>query len=259
MFAQNLSLLLHQNLAEPHEYDATLKRFESLRGYGLLPRGRENAGQRLSNEQIASAVIGFTPVLSGWAGHVSLIIGDLRPVGGLPASFENAETLKYAVASLIEGKAACDCLIHVTLSIARKSNEDEYHAHILFEQDGHRRTASYVSKDAITLLREGAEDTYDYDKPLAPTTRQVVLGRDFFKYLHRDVSLSRHLNRPFQTDWQEYITEEERNEFHRQLGARFGSRFMNRGVETQVIWPKEPTRVEFDNHYLVRKRPVSPA
>ena len=69
MYAKNLSLLLHSQLSEDSSYDQTLTRFEALRGYNQLPRGRENAGQRLSNEQVARAVLGFAPSLCRWAGH----------------------------------------------------------------------------------------------------------------------------------------------------------------------------------------------
>lgn len=77
MYAKNLSLILHRQLSETDSFDDTLKRFESLRGNGLLPRGRDKADQRLTNEEIASAVLGFVPSLCGWAGHVALIMGDL--------------------------------------------------------------------------------------------------------------------------------------------------------------------------------------
>lgn len=58
MYAKDLSLLLHRELSEVLSYDETLKRFESLRGYGQLPRGRDKAAQRLTNREIAMAILG---------------------------------------------------------------------------------------------------------------------------------------------------------------------------------------------------------
>lgn len=251
MYAKNLSLLLHRRLAEPRTYEDTLMRFEKLRGYGQLPRGRDRADQRLSDEEIASAVLGFVPTLPGWAGHVALCMGGLRPVGGLSASFENTETLKAALAATIENQDACESLVHVTLSIARKSSSDEYHARILFEQNGERCVSSYVSKYATSLTSKGAEKTYDSERTWASNERQLVLGREFFEHLSRDVSLSRHLDRPLKTDWQEYKTEEERNTFHKHLGAKNSSRFLNMGVDTNVTWPEDPTRIKFGGHHFV--------
>ncbi len=39
---------LHETLAERETFDQTQAHFESLRAYGLLPSGRENASVRLS-------------------------------------------------------------------------------------------------------------------------------------------------------------------------------------------------------------------
>lgn len=251
MYAKNLSLLLHRQLSEPRSYDETLKRFESLRGYGLLPRGRDKAAQRLTNSEIARAVLGFVPTLSGWAGHVALIMSDLRPVGGVAASFKETASLNNSVAALLSKDEDCDALVSLTLSIARIPGNDEYRAKLLFEEDGQRKTTSYVSKYALTLAVAGAEKDFDHDRPLSTNTRQLVLNQEFFQELKRDVDLSRHLDRPLETDWREYETEEERNAFHERLGARRGSSFLNLGVDTTVTWPKEPTRVEFGGHHFV--------
>jgi hypothetical protein len=59
MYARDLMVWLHERLAQQEEIEKTLQRFERLRGNALLPRGRENAGLRLSDEQIANAVLAF--------------------------------------------------------------------------------------------------------------------------------------------------------------------------------------------------------
>jgi hypothetical protein len=206
MYARNLLDLLHNQLVEIRDYEGTLRRFESLRGYGMLPRGRENAGRRLENEQIANAVLGFVPSLPGWAGHVSLVMGGLLPVGGTNASFCKAADLRGALANLIGTQQACDSFVNVTLSIIQKNNDDDYFAQIRFSEKDARRTASYVSKYASTLSIDGAEATFDGEGQLTPTARQLVLGQDFFRELHRSVKLSRTLDQPFKTDWSEYST-----------------------------------------------------
>jgi hypothetical protein len=251
MYAKNLSFFLHRELSELRSYKETLKRFESLRGYGQLPRGRGKAAQRLTNEEIASAVLGYVPALSGWAGQVALIMGDLRPVGGVSASFKEAASLSEAMAALLSKDDNCSALVSLTLSIARIPGNDEYQAKLIFEEDGQRKTTSYVSKYALTLAATGAEIDFDHDRPLSTNTRQVVLNRQFFHELKQNVELSRHLDRPLETDWREYKTEEERKSLHERLGARRGSTFLNLGVDTTVTWPREPTRVEFGGHHFV--------
>lgn len=251
MYARDLIIWLHERLAGRGTLDQTRKRFESLRGYNLLPQGRENAGIRLSAEQIANAILGFAHPMPGSAGHASLILGDLRPVGGPKASFRSAPSVKDAVAVLIgAGDTAAD-LLRLTLSVEQGFEGDEYAAVLCFSENGQTKTVSFVSKYADSLLRLGAEESYPHERLDKPTAVQRSLGSRFFRDISREVSISRHLDRPLKTDWREYATEEEKAEFHRRLGARRSSRFLNLRVDAQVTWPKEPTRMEFGGHHLV--------
>lgn len=252
MYARDLMFWLHERLAEPETFEQTQKRFESLRGYALLPRGRENAGVRLSNGQIASAVLGFVHPMPGFAGHASLIFGNLRPVGGAEASFRNEPSLQNAVAALIEAGDNNSDVLRLTLSVERDLNDDDYMATLYYRERGQARVVSFVSKYAQKkLLRPNVELNYDHERLHKLSAVQRSFGSSFFQDLSRSVSISRHLNRPLKTDWREYEKEEEKAEFHRRLGASPSSRFLNLRVDAQVAWPKEPTRIEFDSHHLV--------
>jgi hypothetical protein len=251
MYARDLMTWLHERLAERDTFDQTTKRFESLRGYNLLPRGRENAAVRLSNEQIARAVLGFVHPAPGHAGHASLVLGDLRPVGDVKASFRGAASLKDAVASLIGSEGDNSNLLRLTSSVERDFGDEGYAAVLRFREDNQTKTVSFVSKYALNLLVPGAEVGYDHDKLDKLTAIERSLGPNFFQDLSRAVSISRHLDRPFKADWREYETEEEKAEFHRRLGARQSSTFLNLRVDAQVAWPREPTRMEFGGHHFV--------
>lgn len=250
LYSRDLMTWLHDRLAERGTFNDTLRRFERLRGCSLLPRGRENAGVRLSNDQIANAVLGFVHPLPGYAGHASLILGGLCPVGGVGASFRGAESLRGVVATLIEEQACFD-LRRLTLSVERDFGGDEYAATLYVKENGHPRTVSFASGLACTLLRPGAEEGYDHEHLDRQTAVQRSFGLVFFRDLSRDVSVSRQLDRPLKTDWSEYETEEEKAEFHRRLGAHRASKFLNLRVDAQVTWPNEPTRIEFGGHHLV--------
>lgn len=251
MYAHNLMLWLHKRLDERGTIEQSQKRFESLRGSALLPRGRENAGVRLTDEQVANAVLGFAHPLPGFAGHASLVFGELRPVGGAKASFVNQPNLKGAVAALIGSRDTCPDLVRMTLSIEQDFKDDEYVAVLHLRENSQPRAVSFVSKYAHSLFAAGAEEDYDHERLQRLTAVQRSFGPDFFRDLSRSVSLSRHLDRPLKTDWREYETEEEKARFHQQLGARPSSRFLNLRVDAQIAWPKEPTRMEFGGHYLV--------
>jgi hypothetical protein len=105
MYAKNLARilgLLLQNsdvsYSAPQEMD---QRFESLRRYGRLPRGREQREEKLSPQHIAAAVFGLIPLHPGWAGHVAIVLDGLRPVGGPGASFFEAKTISGVVETLL--------------------------------------------------------------------------------------------------------------------------------------------------------------
>lgn len=251
MYARELMIWLHQRLAEQGTFEQTQRRFERLRGCDLLPRGRHNASVRLTNEQIANAVLGFAHPLPGFAGHASLILGDLRPVGGTPASFECASSLQSAIATLIDTGDPDSHLLRLTLSVQKDFGSEEYAATIYSRYDGETRTTSFTSKYATTLLQPGEDQNYDHERLEKLTAIQRSLGSRFFRDLSRDVSLSRQLNLPLKTDWREYDSEEDREKFHRQLGAFPSSRFLNLRVDAQVTWPTKPTRMKFGGHHLV--------
>lgn len=256
MYARQLCSFLHGALASPNPCKETEQRFQSLRAYGRLPAGRENAGQRLTDDQIAGAVLGFVPIHTNWAGHVSLVVGGLRPVGSPTASIARSTNLLEAVAAVLASDVLCKSLVSFSIAIVRKDHDDEYRAKCVYQEQDERRVTTYVSSMAVSLLHEGADRGYDHERMDGPSARQLVLTREFFRKLRGEVVLSRHLDLPLQTDWHEYDDEEERDEFHRKLGAKPGSRFLNLAVDTNVTWPKEPTRVEFGGHRFVMFPPA---
>jgi hypothetical protein len=78
------------------------QRFESLRGYGLLPRGRGKNAQHLSLAEIVNGILSIATVKPGFAGLASKVLNDLRPVGGIDASFERCLTLGKVVATVLD-------------------------------------------------------------------------------------------------------------------------------------------------------------
>jgi hypothetical protein len=155
------------------------------------------------------------------------------------------------MAAVLSSDEECSSVVALTLTIDRTTRGDDYHARLIFEDERKRKVVSFVSDMAASLLREGAEQSYDHDRIDASSARQLVLGRNFFRRLRRDVVISRHLNLPLKTDWTEYETEEERVAFHRKLGARPSSHFLNLPVDTAVAWPRDPTLVTFSGYELV--------
>ncbi len=251
MYARDLMFWLHERLSWNEKLDQTQTRFESLRGYALLPRGRENSGIRLSDEQIANAVLSFAHPLPGSAGLASLILGDLRPVGGAEMSYKGEENLRRVVANLVGFGDPGSNLLRLTLSVGYNRQDEEYSATISFRENDRDKTASFVSKYNFSLLSSGAEKNYKHERLQNLTAVQRSFGSTFFRDLSSGLSISRKLDRPLKTDWREYETEQEKENFYQRLGARSSSRFLNLRVDAEVAWPKEPTRTKFGGHHFV--------
>ena len=101
--------------SSPQEMD---QRFDALRRYGQLPRGRERRKERLSSHHIAAAIFGLVPTQASWAGHVATVLEGLRPVGDIDASFFMAETITDVVAFLLKDEQARLSFVRMTLTIA---------------------------------------------------------------------------------------------------------------------------------------------
>jgi plasmid stabilization system protein ParE len=120
MFAKRLEGFLAHEAAKTdlaqRARDDMPQRFESLRGSGLLPRGRGKNAKPLSNREIVAGVLSTVTVKPGYAGIVAILLKNLRPVGGSEASFRRSAIFGDAVEALIDDPGALDSLIAVRVS-----------------------------------------------------------------------------------------------------------------------------------------------
>lgn len=225
------------------------RRFESLRAYGRLPRGRENRGRALNNQQIVAALLGLTAAQPGWAGHVATIIAKLKPVGGKTDAFGGAATLTDALSNLLEGKPLRESVVAVRLSVAEVGTNSNGLAVITYECDGARHQLSFVRDEAVSLLQPGA--SFDAELRNAPVSRELVFNRRFFERLARKVQDARAHPLPPIGDGSEYDKEDAEHARRQRLGVTSSSHFLNVGVDNQVTWPNKEMLIEFDRYRLV--------
>jgi hypothetical protein len=257
MYAKNLTRilgLLNQNsdvsYSSPQEME---QRFESIRRYGRLPRGRERRDEKLSSYHIAAAIFGLVPTHPGWAGHVATVLEGLRPVGGADASFFMAETISDVVSVLLADKDARTSFIRMTLTIAETGMNSHGGAQVVYLRDGEKRRVYFVPKGAVSLLAKGSEIGFDPDRSRmnAPAMRETSFTQEFFRRLARECELAERFPAPPEGAGSEYDAEEAEQERYRKLGVRNGSRFLNVGVDNQVTWPKEEKLITFGQYQLV--------
>jgi len=118
------------------------QRFESLRGCGKLPCGRENRSRALTNEQIIAALLGLVATQPSWAGHVATIIAKLKPVGGQTDAFGGATTLTDALSNMLTNEVARTTIIAVRLSVAEAGTNSHGLAVISYERNGARHSSA---------------------------------------------------------------------------------------------------------------------
>ncbi|MES1985901.1 MAG: methylamine utilization protein MauJ [Pseudomonadota bacterium] len=225
------------------------QRFESLRGYGRLPRGRENRGRPLTDEHIAAAILGLVAARPGWSGHVATILKNLKPVGGKTETFGGAATITDALSNLLAVEASRASIIAVRLSVAEIGTNSNGIAVITYERDKTRHELVFVRDEAVSLLQPGAR--YDAALRNAAVSRELVFNRRFFERLAQKIAYARAYPSPPIGDGAEYDSEDAEKARRERLGTTPSSQFLNIGVDNQVTWPREETLIDFDRYKLV--------
>jgi hypothetical protein len=255
MFAKNLETVLTSLCGESdvsHGASNELaQRFDALRRYGRLPRGREKRGETLASGEIAAAILGLTTPHPGWAGHAAVILSNLHAVGGADASFFGTLTLQGVIERILSDATARQSVIRLTVSAAESAKNSNGSARLLYEIDGVRRMAFYVPKAAVSLLQSGAEQRFDPELLYAPVSRETSFNRAFFERIEQAIERTMAFPAPPEGDGSEYDAEEAEQERYKKLGVHAGSCFLNIGVDNQVTWPKEARLAKFDKYRLV--------
>jgi hypothetical protein len=227
------------------------QRFESLRGYNWLPRGRENRGQALTNEQIVAAILGLVAVQSRWAGHVCTIIATLKPVGGKTDALGGAATLAEVLTNVIADQTVREAIVAVRMSVAETAVNSNGLAVITYDWNGARCYLPFVRDEAVSLFRPDIAEKFDAELRNSSVSRELVFNRHFFEQLARKIEVTRAYPSPPIGDGSEYEKEDAERERRARLGVTPSSRFLNIGVDNQVTWPHEETLVEFDRYKFV--------
>jgi hypothetical protein len=160
MYAKNieriLGLLCQRSDVAHATAEELQQRFDSLRRYDRLPRGRERRGEDLSNAHIAAAVFGLIPTHPAWAGHAAIILQSLCPVGGAAASFM-AGTLGDVVGVLLSNDEARKCFTRMTLTMAETGMNSYGGAEVVYQQNGEKKRV-FCAKGSSVAALTGARD-----------------------------------------------------------------------------------------------------
>ena len=154
-------------------------RFQALRDYGRLPRGRQNRAVLLDSRQIAAAILGLISERPGWAGHVSLIIGALVPNGPQTDAAFGASSLLEAVSLLIAEEDVRRNFLGLSISSAESGANTMGFATVKFRAGGHVRSTTYTS--SFFRYELGSEEAADCDNQFSPVARVIIVVVSFFQ------------------------------------------------------------------------------
>jgi hypothetical protein len=255
MYAKNLELVLVKLCGETdisvREDQAMAQRFQSLRDYNRLPRGRQNRNRILDPQQMAYAILGLVPATPGYAGHAAVILGGLRPVGGKSVSFNKCETLLATVAGLLDIADTHFDSVRLMVSSAGNSANSHCIAKLELRDPEGTRDIWFVHQNAVSQLQPGAEHEFNPDNYMAQCGRQITFSKRFFAKIAREIAEFRQHPPPVAGDDSEYDDEEAQKKRFERLGVTRDSQYLHIGVDNQVTWPKVETLVTFDQYELV--------
>lgn len=256
MIARELETIIEREISKfgisNQPWGHVSQRFESLRSYGLLPKGKVRNSKHLTSNEIVAGILSIISPNIGFSGHTALILKGLKPVGGDKASFLGSKTLYSALEALIENKDSClDKLLKVSISDSEIYTNSHCRASIHYILDGQEYISYYVCGTSVSLTKEGAEEDYDPSKISSSVINEITFYPSFFKTIYKTL---RHeasmppVEYPEEPETDIEIEKQRRAEY---LGLKPSSRFLNLGVDCQVTWPKHETLVEFDGYKLV--------
>tara|TARA_R110000824_G_scaffold203170_1_gene387537 strand:+ start:478 stop:1923 length:1446 start_codon:yes stop_codon:yes gene_type:complete len=229
-----------------------VQRFQSVRDYGLLPRGRGKNAQHLTHKNAVAGILSLVADKPGWGGHAAKILLGLKPVGGVDASFGGAATFGAALVEILNDPDALDTVLEVRATGSEVYINSNGRGTIVYIQDGEIRTAYYVGATAVSMTRRGAERGFDPRSLISTAIKETVFFPRLFERVAREMRIQ-YPDHAFDhlIDPDEDELERQKEERIRKLGITADSNFLNLSVDTQVTWPKEETVVEFGDRRLV--------
>ena len=159
MIAKRLEALL--GTATKHSEADMVQRFQKLRDSGLLPKSRGKNAEDLSDDEVVSGILSVVAARPGWVGVTVKMLKALRPVGGPTASFTRAETFGSALRTLLSDEDALNSLVEIRVTDSEVYKNSHGRAAIVYRAGNKERTSYYVRKEAVSHMRQGADEEYD--------------------------------------------------------------------------------------------------
>lgn len=251
MLQEQLARLLQELVGwidwEARAPDDIAVRMAALRDCGRLARGDKKYFEQLSATNLADCVLALVAQQPSYGGHASVVLGGLKPVGGLSASFMNASTFRAAITSAYESEKTLNSVSKIFVSPGNTKGASTALGCVEYKNGSELKCAYFVNSLSHTLLSQGAERDFRSDAYLRDATFGFTFSNAFLNaigraYFAKQIVPSIDRQRLFQKfDDAEKLADERRRHF----GASHDSRFLNLEVHTYLDWPDKETVVEY--------------
>ena len=168
-----------------------VQRFQKLRDSGLLPKSRGKNADDLSHDEIFSGILSVIAARPGYAGLTAKFLRDLRPVGGVEASFADAKTFGKAIQALFNDPDALNALLEIRVSDSEVYKNSHGRAAIIYRSGNAEKVAYYVRKEAVSLMQAGARGNYNPRDLISDVITETVFLPHLFKSIARELEEKR--------------------------------------------------------------------
>ena len=136
-------------------------RFQMLRDYRLLPVSRGRNAEHISVDGIVSGLLAMVADKPGFAAVMTIVLRNLRPVGGVDQSFAKAGTFAQAFRAALEDEDLLKSIKEIRVTADEIYTNCNGRAMIVYDQVGVERIAYYVGHTALSVICPGGEKHFN--------------------------------------------------------------------------------------------------
>jgi hypothetical protein len=173
-----------------------VQRFQRLRDMQLLPVSRGRNAEHLTRAGIVCGLLSVVAERPGFAGQTTKILCGLRPVGGPKKGFGQAATFAEALEAALNNETLLNSVLEIRITDSEIYTNSNGRGVIVYRRDGDdcEHKTYYVRSQAVSLLQEGAEETYNPRDLISSMIRETVVHPHILKRIAHEVrEVERHV------------------------------------------------------------------
>jgi hypothetical protein len=155
-----------------------------------VSRGRN--AEHVTLDAVVSGLLSVVAERPGFAGITTKSLQGLRPVGGSAKAFARAETFSAAILAALKDAVLLETVTEIRITDSEVSTNSQGRGTIFYRDGEVERATYYVRGENLTLLRAGAEKTYDPRAFMSSMMREVVVFPQVLKRIAREIQREAH-------------------------------------------------------------------